>query len=430
MEEREYIELRSEEVQEILGTPPGWLVRWGTILVLTCFAALLGVAALIVYPDVIEAKVVITTAVPPVEVVARTDGHIAKLLVVDKDTVKQGMVLAVLQSTANYEHIKRLDQVVERWQQNNADYQTDIPLLENLEIGELQKDYSNFVKDVETYRFGKGDKNTTVRKNLHSIDRQIDKLDNSIALDQKSMRRIQDQLTIARELFQKQKDLYESGNISRIDFEKERQKLDDLERQYDALEDNVFRKQNEIISLGKNKNDLSFSERQDESTTTGDLRQSLNTLRANLDQWKQTYLLTAPIDGQVSLNSSFFSEKQYVKQGEQVLALVPLVSDKIIGRLSLPVAGSGKVRPKQRVIIKLDSYPYYEFGTLRGMVISKSLVPKNDEYAILVSLPEGLKTSYERDIPFEQQLQGKAEIVTDDKRFLRRIYEQVFVAHY
>ncbi|MBK6931427.1 MAG: hypothetical protein IPH12_11375 [Saprospirales bacterium] len=80
MDDREYVELRSEEVQEILGTPPGWLVRWGTLIVLLCFAALLGVAAIISYPDVIEARVVVTTAVPPVDVVARTDGNIARFL--------------------------------------------------------------------------------------------------------------------------------------------------------------------------------------------------------------------------------------------------------------------------------------------------------------------------------------------------------------
>lgn len=244
------------------------------------------------------------------------------------------------------------------------------------------------------------------------------------------MQRISDQLVTARELFQKQKELYEASLISRVDFEKERQRLDDLERQYDILEDNMFRKQNEIISLNKNKNDVRFNEKEDAATTAGRLRQSLNTLRASLDKWKQTYLLSAPIEGQVSLNASFFSEKQYVKQDDQVMTIVPPASDKLIGRLSLPVAGSGKVRTGQRVILKLDSYPYFEFGTLQGRVASKSLVPKDNEYSILVLLPEGLKTSYHKEIPFEQHLQGKAEIVTDEKRFLQRIYEQVFAARY
>jgi len=430
MEEREYVELRSEEVQEILGTPPGWLVRWGTLVVFICIAALLGVAAIISYPDVIEAKVVITTATPPVDIVSRTDGHIARLLVKDKNTVKQGAVLAVLESTANYDDIKRLDEAVYKWQQLDGSSQSEIKVLPNLELGEVQADYSAFVQDVANFRFGKEDKSSSVQKNIGSINRQIEKLEKSIDVDQKSMQRISNQLVIARELFQKQKELYEASLISRVDFEKERQKLDDLEQQHDAVEDNVFRKQNEIISLNTNKNQERFGEKEDAATTSGRLRQSLNTLRASLDKWKQTYLLTAPIDGQVSLNSSFFSEKQYVKQNEQVMAIVPPESDKLIGRLSLPVAGSGKVRSGQRVILKLDSYPYYEFGTLQGRVVSKSLVPKDNEYSILVLLPEGLKTSYKRDIPFEQQLQGKAEIVTDEKRFLQRIYEQVFAARY
>jgi multidrug resistance efflux pump len=430
MEEREYVELRSEEVQEILGTPPGWLVRWGTLVVFICIAALLGVAAIISYPDVIEAKVVITTATPPVDIISRTDGHIARLLVKDKNTVKQGAVLAVLESTANYDDIKRLDEAVNQWQQLDGNSQSEIKVLQNLELGEVQADYSAFVQDVANFRFGKEDKSSSVQKNIGSINRQIEKLEKSIAVDQKSMQRISNQLVIARELFQKQKELYEASLISRVDFEKERQKLDDLEQQHDAVEDNVFRKQNEIISLNTNKNQARFGEKEEAATTSGRLRQNLNTLRASLDKWKQTYLLTAPIDGQVSLNSSFFSEKQYVKQNEQVMAIVPPESDKLIGRLSLPVAGSGKVRSGQRVILKLDSYPYYEFGTLQGRVVSKSLVPKDNEYSILVLLPEGLKTSYQREIPFEQQLQGKAEIVTDEKRFLQRIYEQVFAARY
>jgi len=430
MEEREYVELRSEEVQEILGTPPGWLVRWGTLVVFICIAALLGVAAIISYPDVIEAKVVITTATPPVDIVSRTDGHIARLLVKDKNTVKQGAVLAVLESTANYDDIKRLDEAVYQWQQLDGNSQSEIKVLPNLELGEVQADYSAFVQDVANFRFGKEDKSSSVQKNIGSINRQIEKLEKSIAVDQKSMQRISNQLVIARELFQKQKELYEASLISRVEFEKERQKLDDLEQQHDAVEDNVFRKQNEIISLNTNKNQERFGEKEDAATTSGRLRQSLNTLRASLDKWKQTYLLTAPIDGQVSLNSSFFSEKQYVKQNEQVMAIVPPESDKLIGRLSLPVAGSGKVRSGQKVILKLDSYPYYEFGTLQGRVVSKSLVPKDNEYSIIVLLPEGLKTSYQQDIPFEQQLQGKAEIVTEEKRFLQRIYEQVFAARY
>ena len=299
MEEREYVELRSEEVQEILGTPPGWLVSWGTMIVLLCFTALLGVAAMISYPDVIEAKVVITTAIPPVDVIARTDGHIARLFVRDKVAVKQGTILAVLQSTANFEDIQKLDSAVVKWQSIGGNALKEIRPLQQLEIGELQANYSAFVQDVEKYRFGTEDRKSSLKRNIGSMDRQIEKIEKSIAVDQKSMRRLNEQLKTARELYQKQLELYNLGLISRVDLEHEKQKADDLERQYDALEDNIFRKQNEIISLGKNKNEATFSEKEDVVSNESQLRQSLNSLRASLDQWKQTYLLTAPIDGRV-----------------------------------------------------------------------------------------------------------------------------------
>ncbi|MGI9160366.1 MAG: hypothetical protein ACR2K1_11510, partial [Saprospiraceae bacterium] len=77
-------------------------------------------------------------------------------------------------------------------------------------------------------------------------------------------------------------------------------------------------------------------------------------------------------------------------------------------------------------VVKLDGYPFHEFGSLAGTVKSKSLIPQDETYNILVDLPGELKTNYGKRIPFEQQMQGQAEIVTEDKRFLERILEHVW----
>lgn len=428
MEEREYIELRSEEVQEILGTPPGWLVRWGTFVVFVCVAALLGVATIISYPDVVTARITITPSAPPVDVMIRTDGHIAGFFARDSQFVKEGYVLAALQSTAEYSDVKRLDTYVNYWLRCIPDSIGKIQPPGGLEIGEIQTDYAVFVQAMDIYRFGKGDRSSSVRAGMEAISQQIAKLNQSIAVERKSMLRMQSQVQSAREAYQRQRELFDAGGISRNDLEKERQRVDDLERQLDALEDNVLRKQNEITALTKSRNEASFSEEESDLTTSGRVRQTLSNLKAALDRWKQTYLIVAPIAGQVSLNANFFVEKQYVRTGQQLLVIIPPQSGKVVGRLMLPVANSGKVHSRQRVVIKLDSYPYSEFGTLRGYVYSKSLVPKDDKYAVIVVLPDGLKTTFGRPVAFEQQLEGVAEIVTDEKRLLQRIYEQIFAA--
>jgi multidrug efflux pump subunit AcrA (membrane-fusion protein) len=428
--DREYVELRSEDVQEILGTPPGWLVRWGTSIVLIGFVMILSAAWFVRYPDVVEAKVVVTTATPPVDVIARTDGRISKLLVSDTAAVHTNQLLAVLQSTANYRDVLFLDSCLGAWQQLKIESFRTVQQPDSLTLGELQGDYADFVRILSDFKFGRDSRSASVQSNINSIQLQISQLKQSITFEEKALQRTNDQLKIAEELYQKQKDLYEQGITSRVDFEKERTKLAELERQRDQYEENTLQKRREIISLQNNINSASFGQQETASSASGRLTGSLNTLRSNVSKWKQTYLLQSPIEGKVSLNG--LTVQQFVRQGDQVITVVPLQNDKIIGRVSLPIAGSGKVKEKQRVILKLDNYPYYEFGTISGLIISKSLVPKDNQYSILVALPvnknNSLRTSYGKEIQFEQQLQGKAEIITDDKGFLQRISEQIFAS--
>jgi hypothetical protein len=110
------------------------------------------------------------------------------------------------------------------------------------------------------------------------------------------------------------------------------------------------------------------------------------------------------------------------------MIIAPPTSTQIMGRSRLPIVGSGKVKPNQRVVIRLDNYPYYEFGTLQGRVLSKSNVPKDNAYIVTIGLDSigGATTSFNKSIEFQQQLQGDADIITEDKRFLQRIVDQIF----
>lgn len=427
MEEPNYVELRSEDVQEILGTPPHWLVRWGTAIVLVGFGMMLCAAWFIKYPDVVEAKVTITTIVPPVDVVSRASGGV-KLLVPDKKLVREGELLAVIQSTADYNDVLNLDMTVDAWQRSDLDSLKLVTPARNLTLGDIQANYADFMQHLENFQLGKNSKSTAATSNINSINQQIAQLEQSIAYEERGMKRISDQLKTAEELYENQKKLYEQGFISRVDFEEERTKLADIERQRDLYEDNIIRKRNEIISLKKGITTESLGQAENTSGTSSRLLGSLNTLRSSINKWKQTYLLTAPIGGRVSVNTGI--EKKFIKEGETVLTIVPLQSKAIVGRAMLPVEISGKVKPEQRVIIKLESYPYHEYGTLKGFVVDKSLVPKDNLYSITVSVPttenNNLKTSYDREIPFEQQLQGKVEIVTEEKGLIARITEQIF----
>ncbi|HQU57989.1 MAG TPA: biotin/lipoyl-binding protein, partial [Saprospiraceae bacterium] len=94
-----------DDIQRILGNPPGWALRWGITALFVGVALVLGMAWLVKYPDVITARVVIVTENPPVRVFARSNGKISQLLVKDKAPIAAGQVIAVLENTAELEDV-------------------------------------------------------------------------------------------------------------------------------------------------------------------------------------------------------------------------------------------------------------------------------------------------------------------------------------
>ena len=148
--------------------------------------------------------------------------------------------------------------------------------------------------------------------------------------------------------------------------------------------------------------------------------ESFSNLKAQVKIWENNYLLTSPIGGIVTF-TKFWSENQSVNKDEPVLAIVPDNPGKFIGRIYLKMQRSGKVKPGQDVNIKLSSYPYLEYGIVRGKVVTKSLVPSGDAYVIEIELPNGLTTLYNRKLDFNQNMQGIAEIITEDMSLLQKI---------
>ena len=107
-EKGDKIELRSEEVQEIMGTPPGWIIRRGITIILMVLLVLLAGSWFYKYPDIIVARVTVLSENPPVSVVARSNGKLVNIFVTDKQKVEAGQLLGVIENPANYEDVYHL----------------------------------------------------------------------------------------------------------------------------------------------------------------------------------------------------------------------------------------------------------------------------------------------------------------------------------
>ena len=75
------------------------------------------------------------------------------------------------------------------------------------------------------------------------------------------------------------------------------------------------------------------------------------------------------------------------------MTVIPEGENRTIGRMDLPMRGSGRVKIGNRVMIKLNPYPYIQYGVLEGRIESISLVATRENYAADIEFPDGLITS-------------------------------------
>lgn len=87
---------RSDEVQEIIGRMPPWIIRRGIIIIALLVVTVLMGAAFIRYPDTASCQVTISAKEPPAIVFAQGDAQVQQLLVKDGAQVNNGRALLVL----------------------------------------------------------------------------------------------------------------------------------------------------------------------------------------------------------------------------------------------------------------------------------------------------------------------------------------------
>jgi multidrug resistance efflux pump len=113
MKERKPEILYSDPVREIMGSPPGKILKWGTFVLLTVFVLFVFFAWLIRYPDTIPSPVEITTENPPVPLMTKISGRIKNLYVIEREKVKAGQLLAVMETTASIKEIEQLENLID-----------------------------------------------------------------------------------------------------------------------------------------------------------------------------------------------------------------------------------------------------------------------------------------------------------------------------
>lgn len=405
----------SEQTQEILGKLPSWVIRWGISVIFLIFAGLIIGCYLIKYPQVVTAPVIITTLNPPSDLIAKATGRIDTLFAKDGELLFAGSPVAMLQNTASYDDVTEVARQLETFDMDsltwlNVDYR----------MGELQGDFSELRRLCLDFKHYVDAENITRKKIL--LTAQITKYKQYLRqlLAQKSL--IGSDLQYAIKGFERDSMLYSQNVISLADLERSAQAV--IQKRNTLAGFNATITNNELTTLQMEQQAVELDMQKDNEVSVylRQIRESVQRLITQIKQWEQSYLLISPIKGRLSF-SKYWSENQNIQSGDKLATIVPLDSTQVIGIMSIPSTGFGRVAVGQKVNVKLNGYPYFEYGLLKGIVTRLSSVPDKDGYVAEIVFPDGLQSTYKEQLNLIQQMDGTGDIITKDERLIQRFIQ-------
>ncbi len=415
-------EARSEEIQEIISKTPPWILRWGITGFLFILLLLLTISWMVKYPEAVNAKLSLTTVSYPKAVVLKTSGKLTSLLVADQQQVHAGDVVGTMESVASYADVAKLDSAINHVSRFISNNQYDLLATyrqpEYHYLGELQaafQTYENSFIELQNY-LATGiylRKYDLLKKELTLSERML-----TNTLEQKSLQ--EKDLDIAAGEYAVNRELFDQKVIALLELKNIESKYLGKKSTAKQMESSAISQQGSVIS--KKKEMMEMESHISNKKTL--FIQTLNTLKAEIDKWKNTYLLVAPTAGSVTF-SKLIQEGQNFKAGEELCYISPN-RNSYSGEIQFSQYALGKVAVGQKVKVKFTAYPYQEFGIVEGRVSYLSKIPVNDSLFVgRVSFDKGLVTNYRKKLSCKVGMTANAEIITKDRRLIERFFNNL-----
>ena len=311
------VELRSEELHEVMGKIPPWILRRG-ITVLFCIVVVLLVGSYFFrYPDVITAPVVLTGSVPPANIIAFSSGKLDMLDTKDNQDIKAGEYLGVIYNSARTEDILYMKNFIFMF---DVEEDSIISMsIKNLQVGNLQSQYSSFYATLFSY-------NEFMR--LQYYPQKIRMTKERIVQYEKQYQSLLRQQTIVYEQnalidnsHVRSAELYEKGGISgkELDDSKSRQLQAQLTEENMRIQINSMRIQ--MTQMRESLMDMEYQHTERMNDFRSQLRTRVLQLKSDIQSWEMNYVLISPIDGKITF-TRYWVSNQNVRAGEEVFTVI------------------------------------------------------------------------------------------------------------
>lgn len=415
---------RGVAVQELISTKPGLLIRWGVTIFLFILLAIIATTWFIEYPDIVTAKARLASLNAPKEILSKSGGQLIKLNKKEGDFVYKDEVIGYMESNANHQKVLHLSAVLNELQielhKGNADAVNNFSkeiVISNNELGELQLFHQAFVQSFMLFKnyLSSGffiRKKEMLLKDISNLRRINNNLNQQKNIDQQDF-------GLAEKTFSANEQLKRDSVISDLEYRNERSKL--LAKQMSLPQISNSMINNEDQQNQKRKEVIELENQISEQKSV--FAQALYTFINHVEEWKKKYLIISPIEG--SLHFSGMIQEHQQLHLNQVVCFVSSKTSKYYAEMYIPQTNLGKVRLGQEVLLKFPSYPFQEYGSLKGRIDFISTIPTDSGYLANVILQNELITNYHKPIQYREGLIAQGEVITENMRLLERFYYKI-----
>lgn len=416
---KEQSAVRSEGLREFISHRPGFLIRWGIPIF---FFLLIGLAVgsyFIQYPDIVKARAKVNSINPPKQVIAKNGGRLIKIFKDDNSAMQQGEIVGYIESTASHDEVlslsvildtlqffadsNRLEEIPGFWKSTNQSF---------AHLGELQQSHQTFMQGYITFKDYLSTGFYVAKKQM--LNRDLGNTRKLLQTLQQQKDLQQQDLAITIQDYDVHDTLHNETLINDVEYRNQKSQLINKKMNVPQMTASIIGNRNQQNALKKEMMELENQIAQQKAVFI----QVLNAYRNTVEEWKQKYLLLAPVHGKF-VYASFLNENQQLQTG-QIIGFITNESNQYFVEMLIPQTNFGKVKPGQQVLLKFTSYPAQEFGSVVGRIEYIKNIPSDSGYLAKVSLPHGLMTNYKKSILFSEGLQAQAEIITEKKRLSDR----------
>jgi multidrug resistance efflux pump len=425
METEDYI-VRSNEVQDIIGQAPPYLIRTAILLISFFVMLIILVSFIIEYPDSVPGTIVINGDKPTITLKSKSSGLI-QFIVKSDENIEPGDYLAYIKNGTSFNDYKELKSFAKKlkvdMEQNSFESmkQMTLPLLSSL--GDIQPFYNTFSETLN---------------NLKLLDSQNEEKENSIYLieeiniikkqKEKSVENLEYNeiaLNMTKQRYKNAISLLKEGTISRKELNNIKEKWLELENKVADSKTGILLDESTITKLKKRLAVGKVKDNRNSLTTKSFLRSNYLSLMTVIKEWEEKYVIVAPTKGKVSLFDVWVNN-QYINEAEEVMFIVPQQSNQF-GWLKLKGFRIGEIKIGQKVRVELAGYDATRFGYLIGKITNLSEINVNNIYRAKVEFPIGFKTTYGINLGISPEMHGEGEVITENVSLFKRIFNKFTV---